>query len=227
MLVLFISVSLGLCVCRWADVYAARLVSGAAADACTLYGALLSIRHNDFHYLRDGGCALAMGLLVFWLIWLRSNQALALFCLVICCLAVLDLKTRLLPDAITYPLLIYTGLFGPLAINDVLVSISVVATLLFSISYGYYAWRGVIGFGGGDIKLLIAIAAWFGHIASLNILLMAALMAIIYYLFISLIQIITNINNLQSKSHISTVKHYHYYAFGPFIAMALIVQILI
>ena len=142
-------------------------------------------------------------------------------------LGILDLKTKLLPNALTYPLLIYAYCFGPQAWFDAVISSLAIALVVGSISYLYYLWRSTIGFGGGDIKLLMAIAAWFGLAQSLDILLGASLLGILSFIIATLRQVLINFKKQQINGQNLSVKMYEYYAFGPFLAVAVTMQMLI
>src|SRR5271169_5143020 len=94
----------------------------------------------------------------------------------------IDLRSWLLPDALTLPLtvagLAASFLFDP----DQLVNRALGAALgyasLMTIAALYRALRGREGLGGGDAKLLAASGAWLGAAALSQIILLAALSAL-------------------------------------------------
>ena len=81
-------------------------------------------------------------------------------------LFVLDLETRLLPDAITLPLLwlgLLFNVFGAHATLDSAVLGAVAGyTLLWSLFHLFRALTGKEGMGYGDFKLLAMLGAWLG-----------------------------------------------------------------
>lgn len=89
-------------------------------------------------------------------------------------LAVIDIKTFLLPDGLVYPLL-WLGLAAsvlniiPVSPRDSVMGAIVIGAFTWLLAHGY-AWLGKReGLGGGDVKLYTACAAWVGlnHIAEL------------------------------------------------------------
>jgi leader peptidase (prepilin peptidase)/N-methyltransferase len=94
-------------------------------------------------------------------------------------LAFIDLETGYLPDRLTLPL-IGVGLFSsfltaaPPAIESVLGAV-IGGGGAFLLAFGYRAWRGREGLGGGDVKLIAAGGAWCGAYALPLILLASSL----------------------------------------------------
>jgi leader peptidase (prepilin peptidase)/N-methyltransferase len=94
-------------------------------------------------------------------------------------LAGIDLRTQLLPDQLTLPLL-WLGLL--LALVPVFVSTpaaiggAVIGYLsLWSVYWGFKLLTGKEGMGHGDFKLLSALGAWMGPVALLPIVLLSSL----------------------------------------------------
>ena len=81
-------------------------------------------------------------------------------------LAEIDIKTFLLPDIITFPLLICGFAFAAISNPDLSATESSIAALagyvIPIIATLLLLWRSHEAFGGGDIKLLAAIGAWLG-----------------------------------------------------------------
>ncbi|MEO0393483.1 MAG: A24 family peptidase [Pseudomonadota bacterium] len=82
-------------------------------------------------------------------------------------LSLSDLKHRTLPDSLTYPLLwggLLAAAFGLLPISPAFSIFGAVAGFgfLWLLQEAYWRWRGVLGIGGGDVKLMGAIGAWVG-----------------------------------------------------------------
>jgi leader peptidase (prepilin peptidase)/N-methyltransferase len=94
----------------------------------------------------------------------------------------IDLRSWLLPDALTLPLII-AGLAAAFLFNpDQLTGRALGAALgyssLVAIAAAYRALRGREGLGGGDAKLLAASGAWLGAAALPQVILLAALSAL-------------------------------------------------
>jgi leader peptidase (prepilin peptidase)/N-methyltransferase len=94
-------------------------------------------------------------------------------------MALIDLDTKYLPDDLTYPLL-----WGGLLVAAVGWNIPLQAALwgvvagyvpLWLIAVGFARIMGRQGMGGGDLKLLAALGAWFGWQAILPIILIASI----------------------------------------------------
>ena len=94
----------------------------------------------------------------------------------------IDLRSWLLPDALTLPLIIAGLAAGFIFDPDQLVSRALGAALsyasLMTIAALYRALRGREGLGGGDAKLLAASGAWLGAAALPQVILLAALSAL-------------------------------------------------
>ena len=98
-------------------------------------------------------------------------------------LAWIDIRSWLLPDALTLPLVV-AGLLAAAAFDpDQLLDRSLGAAAgylsLMTIAALYRRWRGREGLGGGDAKLLAAAGAWVGAAALPQVILVAALSALI------------------------------------------------
>ncbi|MBN1929468.1 MAG: prepilin peptidase [Chlorobiaceae bacterium] len=102
-------------------------------------------------------------------------------------LALIDWDTTLLPDWIVLPLgaaglgASHAGLTG----HSLLASAASAALVLFVL--GVPAWlfqrlRGARGLGGGDLKLLAALAAWWGVVSVLYVVLGASLLTVVWNL---------------------------------------------
>lgn len=97
-----------------------------------------------------------------------SWQSLFLFgaCLALLALAVIDLRTQLLPDALTLPLLwaglVYQLLFQPLILSSAVIGAMAGYLALWSVYWLFKLVTGKEGMGYGDFKLLAALGAWLG-----------------------------------------------------------------
>ncbi|WP_444677816.1 prepilin peptidase [Halomonas sp. E19] len=113
--------------------------------------------------LAGAGLALAV-LALFGAGW----QSLFLYaaCLALLALAVIDLRTQLLPDAITLPLLwaglLYQLLFQPLMLPGAVIGAMAGYLALWSVYWLFKLATGKEGMGYGDFKLLAALGAWLG-----------------------------------------------------------------
>ncbi len=124
-------------------------------------------------------------------------------------LSVIDLRTQLLPDTITLPLL-WLGLL--LSINGVFVrpSASIIGAAAGYLSlwsvYHVFRWvTGKEGMGYGDFKLLAALGAWFGWQALPMIVLLSSVMGAVIGLGLILL-----------RGHDRNVP----LPFGPYLALA-------
>lgn len=95
-------------------------------------------------------------------------------------LSAIDLRTLLLPDAITQPLL-WAGFivnltgFGFARLDDAVIGAISGYLVLWLIGTGYRLLRRQVGMGHGDFKLLAALGAWLGWQALPAVILVAAL----------------------------------------------------
>lgn len=94
----------------------------------------------------------------------------------------IDLRSWLLPDALTLPLIIAglaaAILFNPDQLTDRALGAAVGYLSLMAIAALYRRLRGREGLGGGDAKLLAASGAWLGAAALPQVILLAALSAL-------------------------------------------------
>jgi leader peptidase (prepilin peptidase)/N-methyltransferase len=94
----------------------------------------------------------------------------------------IDLRSWLLPDALTLPLIIAglaaAFLFSPDQLIDRALGAALGYLSLIAIAALYRALRGREGLGGGDAKLLAASGAWLGAAALPQVVLLAALSAL-------------------------------------------------
>ncbi|NYS76775.1 MULTISPECIES: A24 family peptidase [Halomonadaceae] len=113
---------------------------------------------------------MAGGLLALAVVALHGLTAESLFiygaCLMLLALAVIDLRTQLLPDIITLPLLwaglLFQLLFQPFMLSDAVIGVMVGYLSLWSFYWLFKLVTGKEGMGFGDFKLLAALGAWLG-----------------------------------------------------------------
>ncbi len=102
-------------------------------------------------------------------------------------LALIDWDTTLLPDLVILPLGIggLAGSYAGITSQNLLVSAAsafMVLGLLGGLAWVFHRIKGVSGIGGGDIKLLAALAAWWGLADVLYVVLCANVITIIWYM---------------------------------------------
>ncbi|TLF52842.1 prepilin peptidase [Halomonas urmiana] len=87
-------------------------------------------------------------------------------CLALLAMAVIDLRTQLLPDVLTLPLLwaglLYQLLFQPLLLPSAVIGAIAGYLVLWSFYWLFKLVTGKEGMGYGDFKLLAALGAWLG-----------------------------------------------------------------
>ncbi|MEO8984138.1 MAG: A24 family peptidase, partial [Rhodanobacter sp.] len=98
---------------------------------------------------------------------------------VLIALAGIDLRTQLLPDQLTLPLL-WLGLVLALvptfvATPSAITGAAIGYLSLWSVYWGFKLLTGKEGMGHGDFKLLAALGAWMGPVALLPIVLLSSL----------------------------------------------------
>ena len=102
-------------------------------------------------------------------------------------LALIDWDTTMLPDLVVLPLGVaglassYAG-FTP---HNLLVSAAsafVVLGLMGGLAWLFQRIKGESGIGGGDLKLLAALATWWGMVGVLYVVLWASLLTVVWYL---------------------------------------------
>jgi leader peptidase (prepilin peptidase)/N-methyltransferase len=157
------------------------------------------------------------------LLWLHgwSAQTLALcgFVAVLVALSAIDLRTLLLPDALTQPLLwaglVVAGLgWGAVDLHTSLWGAVAGYAVLWSVAAIFKVLTGQDGMGQGDFKLLAAIGAWLGWPVLLAILLLASSSGAVAGLW------------LRQRTHQRTGEEARYIPFGPFLAGAAILLVL-
>lgn len=113
---------------------------------------------------------LAGGVLALTVLALYGPTLKALFilgaCLALLAMAVIDLRTQLLPDLLTLPLLwaglLYQLLFQPLLLPSAVIGAMAGYLVLWSFYWLFKLVTGKEGMGYGDFKLLAALGAWLG-----------------------------------------------------------------
>lgn len=148
-------------------------------------------------------CVQHYGLNASALAWLGFAAALV-------ALAAIDADTRLLPDAITQPL-VWAGLLAASSgLSDIDLGTALWGAVagygvLWSVQALFKLATGQEGMGQGDFKLLAALGAWLGWPALLSLVLLASLSGIVGGLWLRLRQ---------------RMAEDGYIAFGPYLALA-------
>lgn len=124
-------------------------------------------------------------------------------------MALVDIRIELLPDILTIPFLI----LGVVAANLGALYITP-AESAYGALFGYFmpvvacllvAWRNKYAFGGGDIKLLAALGAWFGIVSLLSVVIMSSIIMMVF----------------------CAIKRKRAYAYGPFLVVAAFIELLL
>lgn len=129
--------------------------------------------------------ASALLAVISWTLFGFSATGVALFGvgLVLLALSIIDLKTFLLPDRLTLPLLwaglIYQTLYQPDNISEAIWGAALGYLVLWLIYWLFKLVTGKEGMGYGDFKLLAALGAWLGVSLLPAMLLMSALSGLI------------------------------------------------
>lgn len=214
MLFVFCAFVFGFCVpymARRFNKFMPATFAGAVVELFRREKKLKAIRKNKLYkkfIWRSLMCGLVSALSVASAIYYATEINPVFLTVYICFLllmAEIDIRSLLLPDILTVPLLLI-GLFvacfkmSSLSIEDSVIGaivgyfLPVLVTLLI-------VWYKKDAFGGGDIKLLAALGAWLGVEGLLNVVAAASVLGVVYAI-------------LKRKSSL---------AFGPMIAVAGIV----
>lgn len=133
---------------------------------------------------------------------------LLLFSGVLLTLAYIDYRHQQLPDILTLPLLalgLLCNAFGLfVSPMDAVLGAGVGYVFFAGLGWLYQRWRGVMGLGLGDAKLLAALGAWLGVMKLPAILLISSVLALLVHGWIMLCK-------NQKPGRI---------AFGPYLAVA-------
>lgn len=126
-------------------------------------------------------------------------------------LAWYDIKTGLLPDRITCPLL-WSGLLFSIVVHPQHLSSRVLGAIAGYLIFAsiYWGYRGICkreGLGYGDVKFLAALGAWHGWESLPELITLAADLAVLFAC-------------LQSIRHLSFTVLKNPLPFGPFLAAA-------
>lgn len=109
----------------------------------------------------------------------------------------IDLKYYLLPDILTFPLIIIgilinsNGIFSGGVINSILGAF-LSYLILYLIYYLFLKIKKIEGIGLGDLKLISAIGAWFGYGEIINIVTIASFIGLMLSMYLKYIKKVEN-----------------------------------
>ncbi|NYT58076.1 prepilin peptidase [Alcaligenaceae bacterium] len=214
---------------RAARVYARLLAMGAQADATSLVASLrmaarprrrgtakasATVSKSAWPWVRGISVLSAAALAVVFAAaiirygYTPAAMLLAVAACMLMLLAHIDARTRLLPDALTLPML-WLGLsvawlgWGAVSLHDAVAGAMAGYGFLWLLLQAFRLLRGVEGMGHGDLKLLAALGAWLGWQSLPWVLLAACVTGIVFAM-------------LKGK----TFRPSGAYPFGPFLAAA-------
>lgn len=168
---------------RLAQRYRAALAQGAEPDLNTALAALRGSlvgggwRGCDAAF---AGVGLGLSVLCLTVYGVPGGLPFLAACVLLLWLACIDLRTGLLPDALTAPVFGLGLCLGPLAGWPALGAAVLVYGCATGLGAAYRRVQGREGMGGGDIKLMAALAAWTGPLALCWIVLGACLAGLIW-----------------------------------------------
>ncbi|MDY0308620.1 MAG: A24 family peptidase [Castellaniella sp.] len=164
----------------WVEAYASRLDAGAPATARTLWGAAaVSLRPGSERRVRDSVAAVLLGLAA-GLLAAGGGFGFVPLLIGLAALAWIDVRTGLLPDALTLPLMVAGWLLGCQDLVPAVGASVLVWVALAWVARLYCRLRGQDGFGGGDVKCLAVLAGWLGLEAAIGILWVASLLGLFW-----------------------------------------------
>ncbi len=106
-------------------------------------------------------------------------------------LADIDRRTMLLPDILTFPLLVaglaVTAWLAPARFFDHAIGAAAGYAMLAFVGWLYFRFRGRDGLGLGDAKLLAAAGAWLGWQALASVVMLGAIAALVCVAFLAVI----------------------------------------
>lgn len=183
-----IGFALGVWLCRVADSYMRLFIRWRVPTPELLHFACArAFRHRTrVRHERSAGIALGVLMAALWLAPLTPLQVLglAVALALLLLLGLIDWRVRVLPDALTQPLL-WTGLTlawtgeGLITPELALASCMLSYLALRAVSELYRLVRRREGLGRGDVKLVAAIAAWFGWQDALWIVVLGSVLGLL------------------------------------------------
>lgn len=166
--------------------YQEALEAGASIDIAAFFSILRAALSRQGWMWRDLIGGVLMPCLVVLSLWLQGGtgvtDALAsgLACSILWCLAAIDMRTGLLPDALTLPLLGLGVWIGPESVWEAMLAAALTYLCARGLADLYCRFRRQPGMGGGDVKLMAALAAWTGGQVLIWIVLCASLAGVLF-----------------------------------------------
>jgi leader peptidase (prepilin peptidase)/N-methyltransferase len=156
---------------------------------------------------------IAAAILAIWVVLLTNGVITILSCalmLWLLCLSVVDTRTYLLPDVMTLPLipigLLVVYLLSPGELPSHVIGAVMGWGIFALVGLFFVKFRGQIGLGGGDAKLLAGAGAWLGWQALPSVIVIAAIAGLAFAAALVIIG--------------KTVQRTTPIPFGPFLAVA-------
>jgi prepilin signal peptidase PulO-like enzyme (type II secretory pathway) len=151
------------------------------------------------------------------LISLGYPLMLALWAALLSALSLIDLKSRLLPDPLTFGMVLM-GLLSSLVLNMTPLTASVLGAVmgygcLWAFARCYESWRQKMAMGRGDFAMLSGIGAWVGVEALALVLLIASSLSLLVLIPKRLMNM-----NAAAPSALGPSLMQHQVAFGPALA---------
>lgn len=170
-----------------------------------------------------GGCFFLLAFLCSSTCSWPQIGCIALFLCILYTLALIDIRTCLLPDSLVF-MLLWSGLLAsvldiiPVSPRDAVIGAVMAWGLTAAMTKAYYWLRRKEGFGQGDIKLFAAVSVWLGYQAVPALLLLSALVGAGIYVFcwFYFCKILGESKNI-------FLAQGHYLPFGPAIALAAVI----
>ncbi|MBE8182134.1 MAG: prepilin peptidase [Candidatus Portiera sp.] len=150
-------------------------------------------------------------------------------------LSIIDWRSGLLPDQLTLGI-IWTGLlFNSLmpssipyaSLPQAIIGVVAVYVFLSLMNALYYIIRRRIGIGGGDIKLFAGLAAYFGWQGLLPLLFFASISGLMFFILVVLSKVVFIKATISSKESSSSNALLSEQKWGPHIALAAIIYLLL
>lgn len=137
------------------------------------------------YLLMEASCALAgIGCYLLFEPDYLTVLALSGFCWVLIALAIIDVETGYLPDELTLSMLwggiLYNLYRQNIPLPDAVLGAVAGYGVLWLMANGFKLIRGVDGMGGGDMKMLAMIGAWWGWAVLPSALLVACAVTLVY-----------------------------------------------
>lgn len=167
----------------------------------------------------------------------RMLPGLTLFCLLYC-IFMIDFRHYLIPDVLSYAVLWSGLLFSVLHLNPVSAEMAITGCVVMwlimkPLQLLYHYIRNINGLGDGDIKLFVALMAWFGLTKIAWLVMLSALLGLGIFAIIYLVRRITGKGShcdvlagdgddaaADDTDYLADIDQNRHMPFGPAIALA-------